>query len=158
MAKKTSQKFPITTPSVIGSIVSIAINAVILYYLLGLEKKHCKCTLDHNHDALKLLTMINIGYPVLAVVLIAILTSIFKPSLASTLWFLIKLVYTGLLLGGAVILWRYVDKLNREDCQCAEKDMQNINSFLMIWRWVMVVLYGLSFLAMLYIGGNMLTN
>lgn len=154
MPAKTT--FPVKYPSVAASVFSIAVNVLILYYLLGLEKKHCACTLDKHHDSLKLLTYVNIAYPVVASVLIMVLNYVLNPKVVSVLWYLLHFVYALALFAGAVVLWRYVDLLNRQDCKCAEKDMQNINSFLLIWRWVMVAIYGLSVLGMIVIGLNLL--
>lgn len=149
MPSKSLSKYPVKYPTLIGSVVGAVINGLILYYLLGLEKKHCDCTLDKRHDALKILAVVNIGYPILATVLILALKSVLNEGTVSMLWYLITLVYSAILFIGAVILWRYVDRLNRQNCKCAEDDMQNINSFLMIWRWFMVIGFGLTLLVLI---------
>lgn len=158
MPATSSTQFPVVYPTIIGSVISVALNAVILYYLTGLEKKHCTCTLNKHHDSLKILACINISYPVVATVLIALLKSVLSTKMVSLVWYLLQLVYAAALFAGAVVLWRYIDRLNREDCKCAESDMQNINSFLMLWRWIMVLAYGLGLIGLVLFGLRMLSK
>lgn len=133
----------IVYPAVIFSLV-LFVNAIILYYLLGLEKEHCNCHRDKQHNFLKTLTVVNMVWPVLSFILVLVLNLFLKPELVKLVQGLVGSAYTIILFMGAVVLWRYVDKLNRENCACAEKDMQNINGFLMLWRWVQLIVYSLA--------------
>jgi len=157
MVEFSSKKINIVKyPTLVGAVVTVAINAIILYYILGLEKAHCDCTRDPQHDFLKYLTMFNIAWPLVATVLITLLNYVLKTNVVKVLWYLVMASYTFVLLYGSIILWRYVDLLNREDCKCAENDMQNINTFLNIWRWIQLVFSALGAIGILLIGIKLL--
>lgn len=143
-------------PTIVGALIVIVINALILYYILGLEKSNCNCVRDSQHDFLKYLTMFNIAWPIVATLLITLLNLLLKPNVVKILWFIVTALYTFVIFYGSIILWRYVDALNREDCKCAKTDMQNINSFLNIWRWIQLVISAMGVIGVFILGMRMM--
>lgn len=137
------------------SIIGIVINILILYYLLGLEKKHCKCTLDKRHKELKALTIVNIALPIIVFVLFLVLMKLLDPFLAFQVMIVLMALYLVILFIAAIVLWRYVGRLDKAECNCATEDMKHIHGFLMIWRWVMVTMYGIAMLSMLFLAPQM---
>lgn len=129
-----------------GFLFPLIINGIILYYLIGLEKDHCKCYRDKYHNELKYLTIFNLGWPLFALILFGLIFAFGDSNMLPKAAFAIISVYASALLLGAIVLWRYVGKLNKEQCVCAVKDMKQVNSFLMVWRWIQLILACLTML------------
>lgn len=143
---------PLAYSSLSGGILSFTINCLILYYILGLEKEHCKCTRDEYHNLLKYLTIFNIGWPVIGIIISLLLVMIFNMNIVFMVWFTIVIVYTFALFCGAIVLFRYIGSLDHEDCVCAEKDMYALHTFLKIWRWIQLILSSIA-LVLVFGGG-----
>ena len=112
----------------VGIIIGIIINFFIVYYLINLEDKNCNCIRDWRHDYIKFFSIFNI------------LTSII--ALSNTV------PKTGILVNTIGILaiiniyafYTYIRDLNDTKCECAVVKQKNLNKFLNIYRYLIIII------------------
>ena len=141
--KSKEPRYDITTQITIITIVvfiflfSIAINLLILYYLNNLEPLDCKCIRDWRHNFIKYMTIFN---------LICAFLLLFGINIRTCTG--ISGILTILSLVNLYAFYTYIGDLNDTKCICAVQKQKNLNSFLNIWRYIMVIV---PVLALIYL-------
>ena len=121
-----------------ANIVSIIINALIIYYLINLEDVSCKCIMDWRHNYIKyfsgiiLLLNIIMAFGIHIKSLCSSFSHIHIQSLNS-IFLVISLV-------NIYALYTYVGDLNTTKCACAVDKQKDLNTFLYYYRYLMVLL------------------
>lgn len=132
-----------TNGSIFRTLVTLAINIAIIYYILGLEKDKCKCVRDWRHDYIKYYTAVVIAINVLFLVSDFKLR-IFISGLAGNSIFFKVIVVIGLAILTAIgvqiySIFTYVGDLNKTKCTCATEDMRTLNRVMLVLRWFYII-------------------
>ncbi len=159
MYSKTQQQ---AGGSTFGSLVTLAINIAVIYYVLGLEKDKCKCVRDWRHDYIKYYTGVMIFITVVRLLggRIAIYTS--GPDRIHSIIAAVAMVVAVAMVAavGAQIyaVFTYVGDLNKTKCLCATEDMRTLNRAMLVLRWfyiagaVVITLWLLAVLGRVFLG------
>ena len=108
---------------------SIAVNLLVLYYLNNLEPIYCKCIRDWRHNFIKYFTIFNLTCSFLLLFGI----NLQKSAGLSGILGIVSLV-------NLYAFYTYIGDLNDTKCICAVEKQKNLNKFLNIWRYIMVIL------------------
>jgi cation transport ATPase len=136
MYSKTQQQ---AGGSTFGSLVTLAINIAIIYYVLGLEKDKCKCVRDWRHDYIKYYTGVMIFITVVRLLggNISVYTS--GPdrihSIVAAIAMVVALAMTAAVGVQIYSIFTYVGDLNKTKCTCATEDMRTLNRAMLVLRW-----------------------
>ena len=122
--------------------VDIIFNIFILYYITNLEDITCNCIRDWRHDYIKYLAIFNITMNILLIFGLEIKLK----NIAGILNILtIVNIYA---------FYTYIGDLNDTQCECAVSKQKNLNDFLYIWRYVMVIVPIIYILFLFYMISN----
>ena len=115
------------------NIIRLVVNILIIYYLINLEDVNCKCIMDWRHNYIKYVSIFNIICNVL------ILFNINIENLSS--------INVILDIINIYAFFTYIGDLNYTKCECAVVKQENLNYFLNIWRYAIIIipLIGLLF-------------
>ena len=137
-------RYDITTQITLITIVvfiflfSIAVNLLILYYLNNLEPLDCKCIRDWRHNFIKYMTIFN---------LICSFLLLFGINMRTCTG--ISGIITILSLVNLYAFFTYIGDLNNTKCICAVQKQKNLNTFLNIWRYIMVIVPVLALIGLI---------
>ena len=125
--------------STFGTLVTLAINIAIIYYVLGLEKDKCKCVRDWRHDYIKYYTAVMITLNVLGLVGGVKLSISTNGPDGSRLVFAVAIVLALAIVSAVGVqiysIFTYVGDLNKTKCTCATEDMRALNQAMLVLRW-----------------------
>jgi len=141
-----------------GTLVTLAINIAIIYYVLGLEKDKCKCVRDWRHDYIKYYTGVMIFITVVRLLggNISIYTN--GPDsiqrIVATVAMLVAIAIVAAVGVQIYAIFTYVGDLNKTKCICATDDMRTLNRAMLVLRWVYVIGAVLTTLLLLFVLGG----
>lgn len=128
--------------STFGTLVTLAINIAIIYYIIGLEKDKCKCVRDWRHDYIKYYTAVMITLNVLGLVGGVKLSISTNGPDGSQIVFIVAIVVALAMLAAVGVqiysIFTYVGDLNKTKCTCATEDMRSLNRAMLVLRWFYV--------------------
>ncbi len=125
-------------------LIIVVINITILYYLNALEKKHCMCIRDYRHNLLK----------ISSIILIICAISISYINNTSNIYRIISIIYQLVFIINFFTMFTYIRDLNKTKCNCALHDVRYTNNFLYYYRYIVVFVILLYFIATIYIIRN----
>jgi hypothetical protein len=118
------------------NIIGVVVNILIIYYIINLEDISCNCIRDWRHNYIKYVAIFNIICNIL------ILFNINNEFLSGI---------NGILnLINLYAFFTYIGDLNDTKCECAVVKQENLNYFLNIWRYVIIII---PILGLLFIFG-----
>ena len=118
------------------NIIGFVINILIIYYLINLEDVSCNCIKDWRHDYIKYVAVFNILCNILLLLNINIET-------LSGINSILNLI-------NIYAFFTYIRDLNDTKCVCAVTKQENLNYFLNIWRYAIIIV---PIVAILYVFG-----
>jgi len=114
----------------VNFIFSLIVNICIVYYLLNLEHKSCKCIRDWRHNYIKITTIFSI-----------ILTSLILFGLIKQVDLMnMNVIMFILTIINIYAFYTYIGDLDETKCECAVSKQKNLHKFLTIWRYLIVIL------------------
>ena len=122
----------------VRDIAIIALNLLLVYYVLKLEADKCTCSDDWRRDYIKYYTLITIGY---------IMFSFTFPVIRA-----IKLIQIPLMIAGIVniyYVYTYMRALLESNCVCAVKEHSNLHEFFMFESLISVILVCIAVIFMI---------
>jgi hypothetical protein len=126
---------------VVSSLVTVAINAYILNYLLNLEKSECECSDNWQRDYIKYYSVVAIT---VASILVLLMASGFKlPRALNNLLSVVSYLLRFFTLINVFVLYNYSTNLVLKDCKCSE------NTARTFMKYYSMVVIGLMVLAIL---------
>lgn len=147
--------------STFGTLVTLAINAAIIYYVIGLEKDKCKCVRDWRHDYIKYYTAVMITLGLLSLSGVVNIGNAVTGA-SSQIYIILGLVLSLIMLAAVGFqiysIFTYVGDLNKTKCTCATEDMQTLNRAMLVLRWfyvagaVVITLWLLVVLSRMFLG------
>jgi hypothetical protein len=159
MYSKTQQQ---AGGSTFGSLVTLAINIAIIYYVLGLEKDKCRCVRDWRHDYIKYYTGVMIALNVITLFTGAKLLVNTQGPTGSQLVFIVAMLVALAMVAAVGVqiysIFTYVGDLNKTKCTCATEDMRTLNRAMLVLRWfyvagaVVITLWLLAVLGRVFLG------
>ncbi len=148
--------------STFGSLVTLAINAAIIYYVLGLEKEKCKCVRDWRHDYIKYYTGVMIVLNLITLFTGAKLSVMTRGPAGSQLVAAVAMLVALAMVAAVGVqiysIFTYVGDLNKTKCTCATDDMRTLNRAMLVLRWfyvagaVVITLWLLAVLGRVFLG------
>jgi hypothetical protein len=128
--------------STFGTLVTLAINIAVIYYVLGLEKDKCKCVRDWRHDYIKYYTGVMTALNVITLFTGAKLSVITRGPAGSQLVFIVAMLVALAMVSAVGVqiysIFTYVGDLNKTKCLCATEDMRTLNRAMLVLRWFYV--------------------
>ena len=107
------------------NIIGVVINILIIYYIINLEDVSCKCIMDWRHNYIKYIAIFNLLFNIL------LLFDVNIENLSS--------INAILNLINIYAFFTYIGDLNDTKCECAVVKQVNLNYFLNIWRYVIII-------------------
>jgi len=128
--------------STFGTLVTLAINIAIIYYVLGLEKDKCKCVRDWRHDYIKYYTTVMLTFSIITL-FTGVKISVYTHGTGGSGLVLAVAMLVALAMLVAVgvqiySIFTYVGDLNKTKCICATDDMRTLNRAMLVLRWFYV--------------------
>lgn len=126
-----STRFTLNT----GVLLGILYNLLIIIYLVNLEDVSCQCIMDWRHNYIKYFCGV-----IIILGLVTLFICVDKTSM------LAKVFSTLLFIGGVIntyCLFTYVGDLDTTKCSCAIDKQRTMHYFLYIWRWILLVSFGI---------------
>ena len=128
------------------NLLFIVVNSFIIYYLYNLEDKKCNCNRDWRHDYIKYVSMFMIFNNILN--LFSIELNIIK--YLKGIIFILSII-------NIYAFYTYISELNNTECKCAVIKQKQLNNFLMIWRYLMVIIPITVLCSIIYLAYNEIT-
>lgn len=148
--------------STFGTLVTLAINAAIIYYVLGLEKDKCKCVRDWRHDYIKYYTGVMIVLNLITLFTGAKLSVMTRGPAGSQLVAAVAMLVALAMVAAVGVqiysIFTYVGDLNKTKCTCATDDMRTLNRAMLVLRWfyaagaVVITLWLLAVIGRVFLG------
>ena len=129
--------------NILSTIIPLVTHILILTYIYGLEKQHCKCTRDWRHKYIKIYSIIIIVYTILRVFGGSFSFYMSGSGGVRTLATILIVIAIGVVIASIVniyALFTYVGDLNEEKCNCATQDMKKLNISMKTLRWIYLVI------------------
>ena len=126
---------------VVSSLITVAINAYILNYLLNLEKSECECSDNWQRDYIKYYSVVAITVASILILLMA--SGLRLPRVLNNLLSVVSYLLRFFTLINVFVLYNYSRNLVLKDCKCSE------NTARTFMKYYSMIVIGLMVLAIL---------